>query len=141
MSINFKSLHSNRTKSISAMKLIFSKSGKYLIIKKCLKQFYKAMLSSRDMIKNVSDQYTLIPTQPGYIYLKTSQSFFCKSVNRKSLKRRILDHPWLWWPKLSEIMNWNSHCDSWAIVNSGKSINLKARFDAFLLFKMIFYNI
>ena len=50
----------------------------------------------------------------------------------KSLKWRFLDHPWLWWPKLFEIMNRNSHWNVWFIVNSGKSINLKTRADPFL---------
>ena len=50
----------------------------------------------------------------------------------KSLKWRFLDHPWLWWSKLFEIMNRNSHWNVWFIVNSGKSINLKTRTNPFL---------
>ena len=33
---------------------------------------------------------------------------------------------------ISERISWNSHCDSRFIANSGKSINLKTRFDALL---------
>ena len=43
------------------------------------------------------------------------------------MKRRFLGHPWLWWPKIFEIIYCNSHCDSWFLAISGKSINLKTR--------------
>ena len=43
------------------------------------------------------------------------------------------------WPS-SEIMNWNSGCDSWFIVNSGKSINLNTRLDPFLFVQNSFFT-
>ena len=36
-------------------------------------------------------------------------------------KWRFLGHAWLWWPKISEISNWNPHGNSWFIANSGKN--------------------
>ena len=59
-------------------------------------------------------------------------SFFNKATYRKSLKEIFLGRPWLWWPKIFEVLIWNPHFDPWFIMNSGKSINLKTRFDPFL---------
>ena len=65
-------------------------------------KFIKTMFSVRDMIANASDQQTVIPIK----------SFFDKSMNRKCMKGKFLGYPWLRWPKISETMKWNSHCDS-----------------------------
>ena len=49
----------------------------------------------------------------------------CKLQKVKQLeimKWRFLGHPRIWWLKVFEIMNWNSHYDSWFIPNSGISI-------------------
>ena len=50
----------------------------------------------------------------------------------KNLKERFLGNPWLWWSKISEIINWNSDCDSRNIAYSGKSIYLKMHLGLFL---------
>ena len=44
----------------------------------------------------------------------------------------FLDHPWLRWSQISEIMTQSTYCDSQFILNFEKSINLKTRFDAFV---------
>ena len=64
-----------------------------------------------------------------------------KSIDRKSLKWRFLAHPWLWWPEISEKINWNSHCNWLTTVSSWKFINLKIHtLIHFYLVKMIFWQ-
>ena len=69
---------------------------------------------------------------------KLTLSFLNKTIDRKKLKWGFLGHHWLWWPKISKIMNWKSNCESQFIVNSGKSINLKSLFFPFLFVQNIF---
>ena len=55
-----------------------------------------------------------------------SRHFFKLFIDSKALKWRSHDPPCLlWWPKISEIINWNSHCDPWFIGNSRIILNLK----------------
>ena len=80
---------------------------------KYLKHFRKTIFSIRDTVRNVSNQW------------RYSCATRCKLQKVKQLeimKWRFLGHPRIWWLKVFEIMNWNSHYDSWFIPNSGISI-------------------
>ena len=75
--------------------------------------FTQTLFSLRDMIKIVPDQSTVIPRQPIVsLTLHNMISSFIKKINRKNLREGFLGYPWLRWPKISEIINGNSHCDS-----------------------------
>lgn len=135
MNTNFKSFYSNRIKNINILTLKFNKWGKSVTNKKYIKQFYYN-ISSLDK-KCFRSSYTT-----RHIYVKSlykTISYFNKQIDKKNLKLRFPSLLWLWWPKVSEVINWNSHYYSWFTAHYGKSIDLKTRFDPFL-FKMIFYN-
>ena len=54
------------------------------------------------------------------------------------MKWRFRGHLWLWWPKFSEMINWNSHYDSWFTANSAKLINLKSWDNPFVFIYNVF---
>ena len=55
LNVNFKRLHSNKTKNITASTLKFNKLSKYATTKRRFKNSYKNNVSLREIIKIVSD--------------------------------------------------------------------------------------
>ena len=52
LNVNFKSLHSNKTKNSSALTLKFNKWKQYFTTKRCFKQFYKGNVFLKRYCKN-----------------------------------------------------------------------------------------
>ena len=99
--------------------------------KRYFKQFYKAnvFLSRYNKIYFRSiNCYSYVD----HLIYENLHNIISSFIDKKKLKWRFLDHPWLWWPKIFEIINWNPYRGSWFIANSGKSINLKTSDDPFL---------
>ena len=136
----FRKFSFKQNQRISALTLKFSKWGKYVTTKRCFKQFYKNNVFFKKYHKRCFRSANCY----SYCYINRQEKSEVKfevnkSIDRKSLTWRFLGHPWLWWPKISEKINWNSHFDWLIIVNSGKSINPKIHtLIYFYLVKMIF---
>ena len=123
LNINIKSLHSHKTKSIIALTLNFSKWDKYVTTKSRSKRCYKNNVFLQGIDGNSFRSANCYSCASRSTYLKFSQHHkLLKPINqKKKLKRRLFTHPWFWWPKIFEIINWNYHCDLWFILNSRKS--------------------
>ena len=66
-------------------------------------------------------------------------SFLCNPLDFNKT-RKFFGRPCPWRPKISELINWNSHCDSKFLVNYGKTTNLKRALMHFYFLKMIFLH-
>ena len=96
LNVNFKSLHSNKTKSISALTLQLSKWGNYLTTKKFFEKFYKNDVFFKRYNKNSFRPATCYSYTNRYICEKSWQPVKLLEqqnfIDRKNLKWRFLGH-------------------------------------------------
>ena len=98
------------------------------------------MLLAKDIWINFRE--TIFPVRldqcfTSVIFASYATCYICanKWMTRKNLKSSFLYHPWLWWPKISEII------ETFIVIyaNSGKPMNLEKSDDLFLNIKNIFF--